>query len=72
MLAFDTPTHRFNLRAAAIVLSDAKILLHRLAQDNYWSLPGGRVEPGESAAESIIREFREELNERLSAKSCCT
>jgi len=25
-----------------------------------WSLPGGRIEPGESAAEAAVREVREE------------
>ena len=29
--------------------------------DGSWSLPGGRVEPGETAKAAIVREAREEL-----------
>lgn len=37
-----------------------KILLTRRADNGRWCLPGGRMEPGESAYEACIREWREE------------
>jgi ADP-ribose pyrophosphatase YjhB (NUDIX family) len=40
-----------------------RLLLIRRAQDpgrGLWSLPGGRVEPGESDEQAIVRELREE------------
>ena len=63
MISFDTPAHRFDLRAAAVVLRDNAVLLHRLEGDSFWSLPGGRVEPGETAAHALVRELHEELAE---------
>jgi len=63
MISFDTGTHRFNLRAAAIVLHESKVLLHRLEGDDFWSAPGGRVEAGETAAQAVVRELREEVAE---------
>lgn len=37
-----------------------KILLTRRADNGRWCLPGGRMEPGESAAEACTREVGEE------------
>jgi mutator protein MutT len=48
----------------AIVFDDAgRLLLIRRANppsQGLWSLPGGRVEPGESGEQAVVRELREE------------
>jgi ADP-ribose pyrophosphatase YjhB (NUDIX family) len=47
--------------ASAIVLDDAgRILLHKRTDNEYWSIPGGSMEPGESIGEAVVREVREE------------
>ena len=33
----------FNVRAAAIVVRDARLLLHWKDQEGMWTVPGGRV-----------------------------
>jgi 8-oxo-dGTP pyrophosphatase MutT (NUDIX family) len=63
VISVDIAGYRFQLRAAAIVVHDGFVLLHRLRGDEYWSLPGGRVEPGEEARTTLKREMAEELNE---------
>jgi 8-oxo-dGTP diphosphatase len=44
---------------------DRVLLCHRRPDrrwyPNLWDLPGGHVEPGESRAEALVRELREEL-----------
>lgn len=67
MISFDAGQHRFNFRAAAVILRDGFVLLHRIEGDAYWCLPGGRVEPGESAADAVLREMQEELGVQISA-----
>lgn len=52
---------RFNFRAAAVIVDDGSALLHRATYEDFWSLPGGRVEVGEPSAATVARELGEEL-----------
>jgi ADP-ribose pyrophosphatase YjhB (NUDIX family) len=65
MISVDVGGFRFQLRAAAVVIHDRFVLLHRLEGDEFWALPGGRVEPGEDARSTLIREMDEELAESV-------
>jgi 8-oxo-dGTP pyrophosphatase MutT (NUDIX family) len=46
--------------AAIFDVSGERLLLTRRADNGRWCLPGGHMEPGESAAEACLREVREE------------
>ncbi|MFP4343737.1 MAG: NUDIX hydrolase [Anaerolineales bacterium] len=61
MITFTQGKTTFIYRAAAVALSEGQVLLHRSERDDFWSLPGGRVEFGEPAELAIRRELREEL-----------
>ena len=53
------PTHRVG--AFAIIRDDAgRVLISRRTDSGWYNLPGGGVEPHESAPEGLIREVREE------------
>jgi ADP-ribose pyrophosphatase YjhB (NUDIX family) len=52
------PTPKIDVRAAVIVRG--RILLVQERDDGCWSMPGGWADVGESAAESVVRETREE------------
>ena len=51
------------VRAAALLVADDKILLvnHQRGERSYWVLPGGHVRPGETLADALVREIKEEL-----------
>lgn len=65
MITFDRDRECFNYRVAGIVVENNRILLHTTAKDDFWSLPGGRVEIGETSSQALIREMKEELNEEV-------
>jgi 8-oxo-dGTP diphosphatase len=49
--------------AAAIVRhGDELLMVHQAGpgEEPFWSVPGGRIEPGELATEGLVREVREE------------
>src|SRR5437016_2809225 len=56
------PRGNTNLRdsAFAIILHSDHILLVKARDKDTWQLPGGRIEPGETAVEAVAREVREE------------
>lgn len=55
---------KFVMRAAALVVCKGKALLvkHRKGNEEYWVLPGGKVEEDETIAHAAGRELVEELN----------
>jgi 8-oxo-dGTP diphosphatase len=47
--------------ACLIAQQDHKLLLVRVRNNQHWYLPGGKIEPGESAEQTLHRELLEEL-----------
>ncbi len=62
MLMFAQEDKAFLFRTVGIMIHDGKVLLHRTPDDDFWSLPGGRVEFLERAETAIVREMQEELD----------
>lgn len=52
----------FNVRVTGVLIENEKILIvqQKVSQNRAWSLPGGRLERGESLAACLVREMKEE------------
>lgn len=66
MIVLDAGVRRFQMRACALIRLDGHVLIHRALPDEIWALPGGRVEHGEAAAETLRREIGEEIGSEAS------
>src|SRR5262249_10856561 len=63
-----SPPQRPQLAVSAVIFRDGKVLLLRRAKSRghgFWSLPGGRVEFGESLHTALIREVDEEAGLKI-------
>jgi len=65
MIQYDEGDRRFNHRVAGAAIHRGRVLLHRAAHEDFWSLPGGRIEHGEASREALLREFGEELETEI-------
>ena len=54
--------YNFNIRVTGILIENNKILLvkQKVSETRNWSLPGGKLEQGETLEQGIIREMKEE------------
>jgi ADP-ribose pyrophosphatase YjhB (NUDIX family) len=48
-----------------VIVDGGRVLLHRAEFEDFWSLPGGRVEMLEDSREALRREMLEELGEEV-------
>lgn len=56
--------------SAVLVVRDRRVLMVRARGRDVLYLPGGKVEPGESAVAAAVREAREETALRLTPADC--
>ncbi len=67
MVTFEKGDIRFNYRVVGIVFNKNWVLLHRAEKDDFWTLPGGRVELLEPSKDALKREMHEELGVEVCA-----
>jgi 8-oxo-dGTP pyrophosphatase MutT (NUDIX family) len=48
-----------------VIIKDRKLLVNKSAKYDFYLSPGGKIEAGETPAESLIRELKEELDINL-------
>jgi 8-oxo-dGTP pyrophosphatase MutT (NUDIX family) len=65
MLSFDNQAGHFHVRTIAVCIHNDSVLIHQTPGHAMWSLPGGRVDMGESSEEALVREMAEELHSRV-------
>ena len=66
-ILFKTVEWVFSYRVAGICVHEGKVLLQTTTgEDRSFAFPGGHVEFGESNADTLIREFREEIGADIS------
>lgn len=60
-LLFDIPEGCFSYRVAGICVQNGMVLLQKPDSDEGYAFPGGHVAFGETNAETLVREWKEEL-----------
>lgn len=68
-LTIDVMDYKLNIRAAAAIIHNNKILVHKNVNKEHYCLVGGRVEIGENSKETIKREVKEELGREIEVKN---
>jgi len=51
----------YRVAARVLVVQDNKVLLVKEADDDWWALPGGGIDHGETIESTVAREVEEEL-----------
>ena len=64
-ILFKTDDYIFSYRVAGICIHNEKVLLHKAKGDEGYAFPGGNVSFGETSAETLRREFMEEIGAEI-------
>ena len=61
MITFRPGEIRFTFRVGGILIHHEHVLCQAASEEDFWFLPGGRAELGETASVTLLREMQEEL-----------
>ena len=64
-LTVNLEDYLLNIRAAAIIVHNNKVLVHRNVNSDHYALLGGRVKIGEDSETTVIREILEEIGKKV-------
>lgn len=64
-ILFKTNEYVFSYRVAGLLLHNGKVLLQKPQNDTVYAVPGGHVALGETNEETLVREFKEEINAEI-------
>ena len=65
-ILFKTDDHMFSYRVAGVCVRDGKVLLQKPKSDTGYAFVGGHVAFGETGAQTLQREFHEEMGVDIS------
>lgn len=64
-LSINIEDYKLNIRVAAIIIHNNKLLVHSNKNDNYYALLGGRIQIGENSEKALKREMLEEMGKEI-------
>lgn len=67
-ILFKTDDFVFGYRVAGICVQNGKVLLQKPTNDEGYAFPGGHAAFGETSAETLVREFREEIGAQIAVR----
>ena len=59
-ILFKADDYIFDVRTVGVLVKDGKILVQRDKDGNEYALPGGHIKLGETTADGLVREYKEE------------
>lgn len=59
-ILFNSDDYIFDVRTAGVLIRNGKLLVQRERNGCEYALPGGHVQLGETTADALVREYREE------------
>jgi len=64
-IIFKIDEYVFSYRVAGLLVHNGRVLLQRPKDDTAYAIPGGHVALGETNEETLVREFKEEINANI-------
>lgn len=64
-ILFKTDKYVFSYRVAGLLLHNGKVLLQKPQNDTAYAIPGGHVALEETNEDTLVREFKEEINAEI-------